>query len=244
MIVRATVAAVLAVLAAAGCSNGGGTDLRDAGASVDEDAPSVEASTVEAEVTTVPLDSEPAEPVDPDDTEAPTVTFDDGEPDGLDGTDLEAYIAGRYEAYWDAYDAARTTPSVNPSTDFPILADLAAGEQLEVSHESLIELAEKGEAIREPETPAIAGVDADAEHRLRVDLVDGSVAEISACVVNDDVRHIVGSGAIVRDAVTTVTSEATMAFTGGEWKLIRSRAIDIADGVTGCWLTADAEYPY
>ena len=35
-----------------------------------------------------------------------------------------------------------------------------------------------------------------------------------------------------------------MAFTDGEWKLIRSRAIDIAEGVTGCWLTADAEYPY
>ena len=200
MIGRATAAAVVLVLGAAGCSTDAGTNESDGGASVDEEASTSDASIADVEVTAVTADSEePADPVDGDDTEAPTVTFDDGDPDGLDGTDLEAYIAGRYEAYWDVYDAARASPSVNPSTDFPILADLAAGEQLEISHESLIELAEKGEAIREPDTPAIAGVDADAEHRLRVDLVDGSVAEISACVVNDDVRHIVGSGAIVRD---------------------------------------------
>lgn len=242
MIGRATAAATVLMLGAAGCSTDAGTIEREGGASVDQDAGSVDSANAEADVD--PTDDEPGEPADAGGTEAPTVTLDDGDPDALDGSDLEAYIAGRYEAYWDAYDAARATPSVNPSTDFPILADLAAGEQLEVSHESLVELAQKGEAIREPETPAIAGVSADAEHRLRVDLVDGSVAEISACVVNDDVRHIVGSGAIVRDAVTTVTSEATMAFTDGEWKLIRSRAIDIAEGVTGCWLTADAEYPY
>jgi hypothetical protein len=222
MIERA--AAAVMVLALLGTSCSGASDQEDAASSVTPAA--VDASNVVA------------------DDAAPAVTLADGDPSGLGGDELEAYVANRYEAYWDAYDAARNAPSASPSSDFPILTDLAAGEQLDVSYESLIELAEKGEAIREPDTPAIGGVDADAEHRVRVELIDDSLAEISACVVNDDVRHVVASDAVVRDTVSTVASVATMALTEGEWKLIRSRAVDIADGVTGCWLTDDAEYPY
>lgn len=160
------------------------------------------------------------------------------------GRELEEYLARRYEAYWDAFDAARGAPTVDPSTDFPLLDDLAAGEQLEVSYRSVIDLAEKGEAIREPGTPAIDGIDADSEHRVRVDSVDGAVAELSGCVVNDDVRHEVASGTVIRDDVATVLSTSTMVLTGGDWKLIRSRALDISAGVTGCWLSDDSEFPY
>ncbi len=167
-----------------------------------------------------------------------------GQAADLEGPALEEYLARRYEAYWDAYDAARSAPTANPSTDFPILGNLAAGEQLEVSYQTLIELSEKGEAIREPDTPAIDGIDSNSEHRVRIDLIDGTVAEISGCVVNDDVRHVVDSGAVVRESVATVMSASTMALTDGEWKLIRSRAVDIADGVTGCWLTDDSEFPF
>ncbi|MDH3678346.1 MAG: hypothetical protein OEV40_00200 [Acidimicrobiia bacterium] len=169
---------------------------------------------------------------------------DDDDRGELQAIDLAEFLARRYEAYWEAFDEARQTPSADPSTDFPLLGELAAGEQLEVSYRTLIELAETGEAIREPETPAVDGVDADTEHRVRVDLIDGTVAELSGCVVNDDVHHVIDSGVVVRDSVSTVMSESTMALTEGEWKLIRSRAVDIDPGVTGCWLTDDAEFPY
>jgi len=220
MIERAAAVALALIVVGAGCSS----DEQDGGA-IPEATAAVAAN------------------VAADEAAAPA-TLADGDPSALEGSELEEYLARRYEAYWDAYDAARAAPTVNPTVDFPILVDLAAGEQLDISYESLIELAEKGEAIREPDTPAITGVDADAEHRVRIEMIDTSLAEISACVVNDDVRHVVGSGAVVRDTVSTVTAEATMALTEGEWKLIRSRAVDIADGVTGCWLTDDAEYPY
>jgi hypothetical protein len=162
----------------------------------------------------------------------------------IPGEELEELIAGRYEAYWDGLDAARREPTADPARDVPMLAELAAGEQLDVSYQALTELAESGDAIREPDTPAIGGIDADSEHRVRIDRIDGTVAEVSACLVNDDVRFSVDSGAVVRESVSTVLSSATMALTAGRWKLIRSRAVEIGDGVSGCWLTGDAEFPY
>ncbi len=162
----------------------------------------------------------------------------------LTGAALEELLAGRYEAYWDAFDAARSVPTAEPAKDFPLLRDLSAGTQLDISYENVIDLARTGEAIREPTTPAVAGIDADSEIRVRVDKIDGTVAELSGCVVNDDVRHVVGTDTIVRDSVSTVLSNSTMALTDGVWKLIRSQAVAIDDGVTGCWLTGDSEFPY
>ena len=248
MLVRAAAAVLVVLLVVVGCSGDDGeTEVGDdvddeagveAAAGADDDSDPDEG----AAAATGTSDDEDAEAGTEDDE--PTTTMTDSGSVGLGGSELEAYVAERYEAYWDAYDAARAAPTVDPASDFPNLAELAAGDQLAISHEALVELAEKGEAIREPDTPAIAGIDADTEHRVRVVLVDDSVAELSTCVVNDDVRHIVGTGAVVRDEVTTVTSEATMALTDGDWKLIRSRAVDISEGVTGCWLEPDAEYPH
>ncbi len=163
---------------------------------------------------------------------------------GLEGAELEEYLARRYEAYWDAYDAARGAPTASPETDFPALGDLAAGEQLEASYDTLRRMAEQGEAIREPEAPAIEGIDANSEHRVRIEMIDGTLAEISGCVVNDDVRHQAETGDILSDSVATVLSTSTMALTDGQWKLIRSRAVDIQDGVTGCWDEGEAAFPW
>ncbi len=163
--------------------------------------------------------------------------------DELTGKALEEYLARRYEAYWDAFDAARTHPTASPAADFPELAELADGTQLDTSHQSIADLAAAGEATKEPAEPAIGGTDAATEHRVRVDRVDGAAAELTACVVNDDVRYAVGSGQVVDAGVRTVRSTATMARgEGGQWKLIRSQAVSIDDGVTGCW--AGADYPY
>lgn len=163
---------------------------------------------------------------------------------GLTGRELEAFLAVRYEAYWEAFDEARRLPTSQAPLDFPSLELLAAGEQLDLSYRAVSELTRRGEAIREADLPAIAGTDAASEHRVSIDRVAGPLAEISACMVNDDVRYKVADGTIVDARVTTVRSGATMALTDQGWKVIRSRAERIDEGVTGCWLTRDTAYPY
>jgi len=166
-----------------------------------------------------------------------------GDASDLTGPALEEYLARRYEAYWDAFDAARTHPTDDPAADFPELAELAAGTQLDVSRQSIADLAAAGEATKEPARPAIGGTDAATEHRVRIDRLDGAAAELTACVVNDDVRYVVASNQVVDAGVRTVRSTATMARTDdGVWKLIRSQAVAIDDGVTGCWTGTD--FPY
>lgn len=164
-------------------------------------------------------------------------------PAGLTGEALNRYLAGRYRAYWDAYETARSAPSANPAQDFPLLGSLAAGSQLDVSYQTVIDLARTGESIHEPATPAISGTTAAAEHRLRIDSVDGAAAQLSGCVVNDDVRAVTATGAVASNTVVTVRSAATMAFTDGQWKLIRSEAVEITSGVGGCW-DDPGHYPY
>jgi hypothetical protein len=165
-----------------------------------------------------------------------------GSVDSSDERARKAVLAQRYRAYWDAFDAARQSPTVTPEVSYPRLAELAAGDQLETSYQSLVDLAAVGEAVREPAAPSTTGTDAAAEHRVRVDRIDGTVAELTGCTVNDDVRYEVATDTVVGGGVSTIRSTATMALTGGNWRLIRSQAVEISDGVTGCWLNA-ADFP-
>ncbi|MEM7336990.1 MAG: hypothetical protein AAF467_00005, partial [Actinomycetota bacterium] len=171
----------------------------------------------------------------------PSAVADESE---IEGDDLEVLLAERYEAYWSAFDEARQNPSADPAVDAPDLANVAAGELLDVSYQSVIDLAEQGQAYAEPDQPAIDGTDTDTEHRVRIELVEGSIAEVRSCVVNDDVRIVVGSDEVIRDAVVTVESTSTLALTEGRWKMIRSAADKIEPGVTGCWVDDPDAYPY
>ncbi len=164
--------------------------------------------------------------------------------DDLTGAALEAHIAERFAAFWLAFDIARTAPSATPETDYPALFELAAGEQLERANADLKELHRSGQAIREPETPAIADLTADSALRIRVDSVDAGVAELTSCLVNDQVRYEVGSGAAVGGGVITVMTKSTMAKADGAWKLIRSEPVALDQGVSGCWLDPDGDFDH
>lgn len=164
--------------------------------------------------------------------------------DGLEGDDLEAFIAARYEAYWEAFDAARRSPSPNPSADHPSLLDLAAGKQLQQSYAQVIALFEIGEALRESDKPLIGGTDSGTEHRVRVELVDEALATVVACTVADDERYNVATDETVEQNVLSVESTSTMVIAEGEWKIIRAKATAIESGVGGCWLEGDDVYPY
>jgi hypothetical protein len=158
--------------------------------------------------------------------------------------ELLTYLARRYEAYWYAFDIARRAPSDDPAADYPALDNLAAGEQLDQAYEELGQLFTNGHAIREPETPAIAGLDENSSLRIRFENIEEGVAELVSCLVNDQVIYDTGDGSIISDSVRTVRARATMAKADGTWKVIRSQATGLDAGVGGCWLEGEERYPY
>ena len=164
--------------------------------------------------------------------------------EGLTGTELEQYLAERYRAYWQAFDRARRAPTDDPGADYPELFGLAAGEQLDVAIDELLSLYASGQAIREPDRPAVPGLDPTTNHRVRIESLDGGVAELVSCLVNDQVRYEVDGGAVVSETVLSVEARSTMAFADGTWKVIRSQATALDPGVSGCWLADEAEFPY
>lgn len=162
--------------------------------------------------------------------------------EGLTGAELEEHLARRYEAYWHAFDLARTAPTATPEVDYPVLYSLAAGEQLESTYDELTELHTSGDAVREPDVAAVEGLDTDSARRVRIDSLEGGVAELVACSIYDNVRYNVGTGGVVAEGVRSVQTTTTMARHEGVWKVIRSRATGLEPGVGGCWLEEDA-YP-
>ncbi len=162
---------------------------------------------------------------------------------GLDGPELEQYLARRYEAYWQAFDLARQAPTESPTTDYPALASLAAGEQLDLTYSELADLSELGHAIREPDTAAVPGLDQNSAHRIRIESLEAGVAELVSCLVNDNVRFDAATGEILNQQVITAQTRTTMAKTDGTWKVIRSAAVGLDEGVGGCWLEPEDNYP-
>ncbi len=215
--------------------------------SSDDDAT---AAPVEAD----PVDNGASDPVDGADddgvdsglsmiaTAVGPILDDDGE--ALEGPDLEVHLARRFEAFWLAFDIARQAPSADPERDYPELAALAAGEQLEAAYDELRELHRTGHAIRNPETAAVPGLDADSTHRIRLDRLEIGVAELESCQVNDQVRYALVDDEVLSDSVLTARSRSTMAVADGSWKIIRSQATELAPGVAGCWLEDQGQFPY
>ncbi len=164
--------------------------------------------------------------------------------EALEGDELEEFLARRYESFWKVYGEARQMPTANPAVDFPALADLAVGEQLEAAYAELEDMATSGRALRDPAERAVPGLDADSAHRVRVEQVDGGAATLVACFVNDRQSVRVDDGAVINDLVVTVQAEATMVRTDDTWKLVRSQAVALDQGVAGCWLEDESLYPW
>jgi len=162
----------------------------------------------------------------------------------LRGDALEQLLARRLEQFWDVYDQARRAPTSTPAVAYPELRLVAAGEQLQISYAAIIDLADSGHAVSEPEVPVTSGPDANAGHRVRVDWLDDASAGVTSCTINDDVRYETASGAVIDDSVSTVLSSSTLAFSDGQWKVIHSRAVEFSAGISGCWLEDDGAFRY
>jgi hypothetical protein len=182
------------------------------------------------------------EPVIADDDPVAEILPETG--DGLEGEELEQYLAQRFKAYWIAFDRARAAPAAEPERAFPQLQVLAEGAQLVESHLELEDLHETGQAYRMADPRAVEADGEDDLIRVRVDSIDGGVAELTVCLVNDRVRYQQSDGAIISASVISVRSRATMARNEGTWKLIDSRALDIQPGVSGCWTDEADQFPW
>lgn len=143
---------------------------------------------------------------------------------------MEAEIVDRYLAFWDARFEANTEP-VNP--DDPRLADLATGPQLDNVREETKQRADAGLALRRPE-------DTVTERRPRIIEVEGDVATIQDCAINDSIVYRVATGEVLDDSVVTRSVSATMRLVDGQWRLEATRELQKWEGVAGCALASDS----
>ncbi len=175
-----------------------------------------------------------------DDSATTVTTGADVDPSTLEGDELIAYVAARYRRFWSEFDRARQAPTADPEIDYPTLAGLAGGTQLDTSLDTIRQMHEAGEALQEPDQSAVA---TESPLRLRVEIVDASTAQVQACLINDAERILVATGDVLAADVRTVEADATMVWTDDDWKLIRSQAVGIEPGVGGCW-DNEADYPH
>ncbi len=243
-IIRCGALTVAITLSAAACSSNSEEDagpLSTASDKAAEEAGQVEAGETTGDAATIVVEGKSPPSTGSMVEEVGEVLVETG--DGLTGADLELYLARRYEAYWQAFDLARQAPSANPTADYPELATLAAGEQLELTYGELEDLSGLGHAIREPDSPAVPGLDANSAHRVRIESLEQGVAELVSCLVNDQVRYDVTTGEILNERVITAQTRTTMAKADGTLEVIRSAAVGLDDGVAGCWLEPEESFP-
>lgn len=144
------------------------------------------------------------------------------------GGTVEDEITARYLAFWEARFAANQNP---PNPDDPRLAELATGDQLENVIAETRRRRDDGLALRRP-------ANSITRRDVTVRSVDGDVATIQDCAVNDGVIYRVATGEVVNDDVVTQSVSATMRRVGGEWKLERATLVQEWQGVAGCAVAA------
>ena len=144
--------------------------------------------------------------------------------------DRDVEIVDRYVAFWDARFEANTEP-VNPED--PDLAEYATGAQLENVREETRQRADAGLALRRP-------ADTVTERRPTVIEVDGDVATLQDCAINDTIVYRVATGEVIDDSVVTRSVSATMRLVEGKWRLESTQELQKWEGVAGCALASDS----
>jgi hypothetical protein len=129
-----------------------------------------------------------------------------------------------------AYEAASRAfidAAAIPDPDFPALATTHTGPMLEQRRKTLLGLKAEGRVIRYP-TPS--------QYRIAIEkaVVDGDVARLSVCVVDDGERIDAKSGEVIASGVGTVRWNAAMQRIDGSWRLAERSEASRQDGVAAC----------
>ncbi|MDZ7734466.1 MAG: hypothetical protein U5R31_16585 [Acidimicrobiia bacterium] len=135
-------------------------------------------------------------------------------------------ILDGYVAYWDARFAANTG---TPNPHDPALAEHATGAQLDA-------------VVAETRANLEAGLVFDERHdpadfqEVTVVSVEGDVAEVQECVVDDGLVIDTHTGEVVDDEVSTAQRAGELRRVEGRWRVAATSIIQSWEGVAGCAL--------
>ena len=135
----------------------------------------------------------------------------------------EAGARAGYEAASRAFIEAAGIPDPDASA----LSDTHTGPMLDQRRTTLRGLRAEGKVIRYP-TPS--------QYRIEIEAatIDGQVARLTVCVIDDGQRVAAGQSSVEPGAVTTVQGRAAMQRIEGVWKLAERTEENRWDGVAGC----------
>jgi hypothetical protein len=141
---------------------------------------------------------------------------------------LHQEIINRYVAYWDARFAAN---SGTPNPADPALAEYATGAQLDAVIAETQANLDQGLALRRAKEP---------HHLRRVNVVsvDGDLAVVQECFVDDAVVYRRTTGEIVNDEVATHNVRGELRRVDGVWRVSYTRLAQRWEGVDGCALAS------
>lgn len=216
-----SIVVVLLALAVAGCSSSDSSDSLVT--STTDVATTTEPSAPTAAPTDAPTTTRMVEPtLTPEPTEPP-----EDEP-------IDAVIAGRIRAFFDAREAANAGPVPDPAD--PALAEVSAGEALASTAAETQRRLDEGRAIR-------AGEQALAETWVGSVRLDDETAQAAACSVDDGVIYEVATDEVVNDDVVTHNYVVDLQLSGDAWKVVRVVRLQQWEGVAGCAL-ARGDFPF
>lgn len=165
-------------------------------------------------------------------------------PTSEDGEVFDEYIANRVQAFYEVRDAAFEAPSPDPLQDYPALLDLSAGAQLDAMAAAISDKYAKNLADRETEDP-VTGTTTDEEHRTSgVITNEGGLVTVFDCEVLDHDTINVDTGVVEIAGVITVLTVVTLEDIDGAWKVTHTETSQKIEGVEGCYLASEAEFPY
>lgn len=136
---------------------------------------------------------------------------------------LEAEIEAAYVASSRAFIDAAAIPDPN----FPALAATHTGPMFDQRRSVLLGLQADGRVIRYPP---------NTQYRIEVDdiEVDGDVARLEVCGVDDGERVVVATGEVVAGGLGTVQARAAMRLVDGTWRLAERVQEAEWEGIAGC----------
>jgi hypothetical protein len=135
----------------------------------------------------------------------------------------EDAVLAAYQGYWDTWLAA-TNP---PDPDHPDLAKFAVGVQLARDREAITNYRQLSQMVRLPENAAWS-------HEAAVASVNGDVAVITDCSIDDSVLLDRPSGRVLNDAVWSYALEATLVRESGTWRVDQLEVRSRWEGIAGC----------
>lgn len=138
----------------------------------------------------------------------------------------EQEVIDRYIGFWDARFAAN---SGTPDPDDPALRDFATGQQLEAVITETRRNLDEGLAFRDRDDPAEVRI-------VNVISIEGDLAVVQECFVDDGLVVRRDTGEVVNDTVATHNVRGELTRVDGSWRVSRAQLVQRWEGVAGCAL--------